>query len=208
MVAMNPAEATSQHRSDASQQMSTMGRKLFRFIEFDDEEQLLAEIHKHPIGAVVQGIVGIGISLALMVAVIVFALNIDRIGFDLGNSSSTVKAILIGGGLLLGLLALAVTAISVVIYRSSIIFVTDQKIAEVTYISIFNRKITQLGIGSVEDVTVHQSGIFARLFNYGTIVVETAGEVENCNFTMMPNPNYYAQKIIQSHEGSVHKYGN
>lgn len=207
---MNPTdtEAEKLHRTEASGLMSPMGKKLFRFIEFDADEELVAEVRKHPIGALVQAITGVGISLALIIAITALAFNLDRFGIDLGDGGSNIKALIITAGLILGLVTLAITAISVVIYRSSIIFVTNEKIAEVTYISIFNRKITQLGIGSIEDVTVHQNGLFPRLFDYGTIVVETAGEAENCNFTMLPTPNFYAQKIIQVHEVFVHKYGN
>lgn len=208
MVAMANIQANSPHRSEAMQQLTPMGKKLFRFVEFDDDEELLAEIRKHPIGAIMQAIIGVTISLILMLALVLLALNLENLGFDLGDGGGGIKMLLIGGGILLGLVALAVTAITVVIYRSSVIFITNQKIAEVAYVSVFNRKITQLGIGSVEDVTVHQRGLLARLFDYGTIVVETAGEVENCNFTMMPNPNFYAQKIIQAHELYIHKYGN
>ncbi|HSX52892.1 MAG TPA: PH domain-containing protein [Patescibacteria group bacterium] len=205
---MAQTETMSAHRLQACEGMSAMGKKLFRYVEFDDTEELIAEIRKHPIGAFARGITGAFISLIIVLATSALALNLDNFNIDFGDNSHIIKLILIAVGLVLGLLALAATALTVVIYRSSVIFITDQKIAEVMYVSIFNRKVTQLGVGSVEDVTVQQRGLFPRLFNYGTIVVETAGEVENCNFTMLPNPNFYSQKIIQDHELYVQKYGN
>jgi len=200
----------SDHQQQASTVLSPMGKKLFHYIEFDDSEVLIAEIRKHPIGAIVQGIIGVLISIVLVVSTMLLAANIDKLGFSTGDGtgSGTIKAVLIIVGLILGLLALAITALSIVVYLSNIIFITDQKIAEVAYISVFNRKVTQLGIGSVEDVTVAQQGLFPRLFHYGTIVVETAGEVENCDFSLLPNPNFYSQKIIEAHELYVRKYGN
>jgi len=71
------------------------------------------------------------------------------------------------------------------------------------YKTIFDRKISQLGIGDVQDVTVTQKGIFARIFNYGTLVIETAGEQVNYIFTYTPRPYETAKQIVGSHENIV-----
>ncbi len=189
--------------------MSPIGKKLFRFVEFDDEEQLIAEIRKHPIGAIAVIIIGVTISLALVIALSVLAFNLDRFGFEMAEGAGTgIKMLIIGGAFLLGLLALAVTAISLVLYRLNVVFITSEKIAEVRYVSLFNRQVTQLNIGKVEDITVTQRGIFAHLFDYGTMLIETAGEKTNPAFTMVPNPNLRSQQIIEAHERYVEKYGN
>jgi len=201
---MDNSTAISPHKAEASAKLSPMGAKLFRYIEFDDKEELLAEIRKHPIGAIVTGATGVIIALVIAIATTLLARNLGNL--DITNNDS-MKALLLAGGLILALLALAITAISVAIYNNNVIYVTNQKIAEVSYVSIFNRKVTQLGMGSVEDVTFRQQGIFAKIFGYGTIIVETAGEVENCYFTLMPNPNFYAQKIIQAHEDYINVHG-
>lgn len=196
------------HRTKASQQMSPIGRRLFKFIEFDPEEELVAEIRKHPIGFTAIGIVGAFIALAVILGAALLAANLDNLGLVSGDNSSSLKPILVGFGVLLSLFVLLVAAISIVLYRLNVIYVTNQKIAEVSYISLFNRKITQLGMGQIEDVTDRKRGIYAYIFNYGTLIIETAGELENATFTIVPNPNFYAQKIIQAHEQSVHKFGN
>lgn len=98
--------------------------------------------------------------------------------------------------------------IAAVIYNNSVVFVTSEKIVQVLYISLFNRKISQLGIGDVQDVTVQQVGIFPRIFNYGTLVVETAGEQQNYTFTYTPRPYESAKAIVGAHEKDVAAHGN
>lgn len=204
---MNIPTAMSPHKAEACRQLSPVGQKFFRFIEFDDSEVLLAEIRKHPIGLVFIAATGLFISLVIAIATSVLALSIGNSNLftDSGNAP---QAILITIGLLLAGLGIVATFIIGVIYRSNVVFVTDQKLAEVAYVSLFNRRIIQLGIGSVEDVTVTQKGILPRIFNYGTLLVETAGEIENATFTYVPKPNETSQLIIQTHEEYVQKYGN
>jgi hypothetical protein len=200
-------QTMSAHRAEAYKKLSPMGAKLFKYIEFDDDEDLLAEIRKHPVGVVGISIVGILIAFIIGASTILLAVSLNSAAVDVGGGG-LVQTLLVAGGVILALLALAATAIAVVIYRSSVVFVTNEKIAEVAYLSIFNRKVTQLGVGNVEDVTVQQKGILSHIFDYGNITVETAGESENCSFTMTPHPNFYSRIIIEAHEEFVHKHGN
>lgn len=204
---MDIPTAMSPHKAEACRKLSPIGQKLFRFVEFDDEEELLAEIRKHPFGLFLIVITGIFISLTILFATTVLSVGAGSSGaFD--QFGNTPQLLLIIFGLLLTGLGLVATFVIGIIYRSNVVFVTNQKIAEVMYISLFNRRIIQLGIGSVEDVTVSQKGIFPRIFNYGMLLVETAGELENCTFTYVPKPNETSQLIIQTHEVYVQKYGN
>jgi hypothetical protein len=100
------------------------------------------------------------------------------------------------------------TGIGAYLYISNVILVTSEKLAQVLYKSIFNRKISQLSIGDVQDVTVNQVGLTARLFNYGTIIIETAGEQDNYDFTYVPDPYKKSKLIVGSHEVNLTKYGN
>lgn len=188
---------TSLHKGRANIKLSPMGAKLFRYVEFDDNEEFLVEIRKHPIGAIVTAATGILIAFIIAITTTLVARNFDWLSVSGGSG---IKALLLTGGLILSLLALGATGLSVFVYRSNVIYVTNQKIAEVAYLSIFNRKITQLGLGSIENVTYQQDGIFPHLFDYGHIVIETASEIENTSFSLVPRPNFYSQIIIQAHE--------
>ncbi len=49
-------------------------------------------------------------------------------------------------------------------------------------------------------MTAEQNGILAKMFNYGVLKAETAGEHSKFTFTNCPNPTLYAQQIIQARE--------
>jgi ABC-type multidrug transport system fused ATPase/permease subunit len=188
--------------------LSGIGRRLFNIIEFDENEQLKYEIRKHPFGLLVIYFTGLfvagAIFLLLVVAPAFVAGDPVDIGFDLTNA----KVILASLGGLLTVLAIIGTAIGAYLYQSNVVLVTSEKLAQVLYRTIFDRKISQLSIGDVQDVTVTQVGIFARIFNYGTLVVETAGEQQNYTFTYTPNPYIAAKAIVEAHEENLKQYGN
>lgn len=103
---------------------------------------------------------------------------------------------------------LAVMTIQAILYSNNVIFVTSEKIAQILYINLFNKKISQLSIGDVQDVTVTQKGILAHIFNYGTLVIETAGEQQNYNFTYIPEPYKNSKLIVGAHERNLVQFGN
>lgn len=202
---MNPM---TEHSKEAYSRLSSIGQRFFKFIEFDDNERLVGEIRKHPFGLLVIDIVGFSITALLAIIPISLALNLDT--FDLGGSpnSSAISGLLIFVGVLLATLSIIATLISAMLYRNNVIYVTSDKIAQVLYTSLFNRKMSQLSIGDVQDVTVTQKGIFARIFNYGTLVIETAGEQQNYTFNYVPDPYQSARLIVGAHEENLKEYGN
>ena len=98
--------------------------------------------------------------------------------------------------------------ISAILFTNNVIYVTSEKLAQVLYITLFNRKISQLSIGDVQDVTVTQKGILAHMFNFGTLVIETAGEQQNYTFTYIPDPYKHSKLIVGSHERNLVEFGN
>jgi hypothetical protein len=66
--------------------------------------------------------------------------------------------------------------------------------------ALFNKQSSQLSLGNLEDVTVEQNGILTHMFNYGVIKAETAGERSKFTFRYCPNPNLYAQQILNARE--------
>ena len=125
-----------------------------------------------------------------------------------GQQVDSLQRILFAVSMFFGLGGLVVTTISAILYVNNVILVTTEKIAQILYFSLFNRKISQLSIGDVQDVSVSQNGIFPHLFNYGTLVIETAGEQQNYTFTFVPKPYQSSQAVVGAHEENLKLYGN
>lgn len=188
--------------------LSSVGRKHLHLIELDKDEELVYEIRKHPIGLVGIYLLGIFITTIIvgMVLLVVYALDGDRIG--IGNDLSSLTPLAVILGMVLSVLSLILTGISAYLYQSNVVFVTTHKIAQVLYRNIFSRKISQLSIGDVQDVTTLQKGVLDRIFNYGTLIIETAGEQSNYTFTFTPSPYEATREIVNAHEENLKKYGN
>lgn len=85
-------------------------------------------------------------------------------------------------------------------WRNDYVVVTDQRIVRVwRTILTFTSNISEIAIESVHEVNyqVPPYDPFARLFNYGTIQVKTAGDAGNFRFDLIPNPEKFQQVIIE-----------
>jgi hypothetical protein len=183
-------------------------KHLMERMEFDDNEKLICEIRKHPVGLVLIYITGVLVTAAMLIIFMLLPNMFDGASSGLGNGYDSARPILAVIGGVLALLSLGSTAIGAYLYQGNVVLVTSEKIAQVLQISLFNRKISQLSIGDVQDVTVTQHGILAHMFNYGTIVIETAGEQQNYTFTFAPQPYERAKDIVYAHEENLKLYGN
>ncbi len=190
------------------EQLSARARRFFDMIEFDENEQLIWEIRKHPFGLFIIYFSGAAISALIFTFLVLGPVLFTRDFLGLGIDLGTLRPIAIGVGFLLTIGGLVGTAIGAYLYQANIVLVTSEKIAQLLYTSLFDRKISQLSIGDVQDVSVQQKGIFARIFNYGTLVIETAGEQNNYIFTYTPRPYETSKAIVNSHEENLKAFGN
>lgn len=86
------------------------------------------------------------------------------------------------------------------IYRQSKLIISDKNLTQVLQRGLLSRKVSELSMANVEDVTADQHGVFASLFGYGDLNVETAGEQNNFNFKFCPKPNFYGRVILDARQ--------
>jgi hypothetical protein len=177
---------------------------LLDLFENDPDEQLICQINKHPIGLVfiwTATLVMFGLIIAASYLVMRFG---PEIGIDFANFRTIVR-------LVFGILAFAVLLGGYVmawVYKRSSLIVTSEKLVQLIQRNLFDRKISQLSIGDVQDVSVEQRGLAARMFKYGTMTIETAGEHSNYTFDFVPYPYECGKEIVGAHERNLRIYGN
>ena len=181
--------------------LSPSARQVFKLIEFDPDEKLIAEIRKHWFGLFLIYTIGTAITVLALVGAVAAAATTSA-------ELDSIRMPLILLSLILALLSTVFTAIGAYLYRSNVILVTSDKLAQLLAYGIFQRKISQLSIGDVQDVTVRQHGIIAHALNYGTIIIETAGEQQNYTFSFAPDPYQASKDIVNSHEENLKLHGN
>jgi uncharacterized membrane protein YdbT with pleckstrin-like domain len=95
--------------------------------------------------------------------------------------------------------------IATYVYRQSKLIVTDQNLIQILQNGLFSRKVSRLSVSNVEDVSADQHGFLQTLFIYGTLTVETEGEMKNFVFPYCPNPNKYADQILDARQAYANR---
>lgn len=164
-----------------------------RVEHINPDEVKVADVRRHPIGLFfiyLQTIVALGLSLFLIFAFLPSFLRV--LGLEDDSGAKVViylfALLAIGFGLLFLILAAR-------IYQASQLIITNDNITQIMQVGLFHRKVSEISMENVEDVTAYQKGIFQTFFNYGRVHVETAGEQDNYDFIYCPNPNAYAKAI-------------
>lgn len=189
-------------------QLSSGARQAFKLIEFDADEKLLFEVRKHWFGLFLIYFTGTLLAAAPLGVAMGAALVDAESMANTGVSLSTLRLPLVLACLLATVLVVGGTAIGAFLYKSNVILITSEKLAQLLNVTLFERRVSQLSIGDVQDVSVHQDGVLAHFFKYGTIVIETAGEQQNYTFTFASYPYETAKMIVSAHEENLKLYGN
>lgn len=163
-------------------------------------ESVVSEIKKHPVGAMFIFIAGLLISFSVIGASI---LIFSFLKTNTEDSINKLAPLSIAVGLIVAFIVLAVSLVNVYLYNQNKLILTTEKIAQIQYTTIVDRKVVQLSIDRLQDVSVSQVGVFPRIFKYGTVIIDTAGEQEDCIFSYAPDPYELSRVIMEQHEKSV-----
>jgi uncharacterized membrane protein YdbT with pleckstrin-like domain len=186
-------------QSDVAQKAAERRGRLFdptgRVESLTSDETLVADVRRHPIGLLflyIQLIVGIVVSLVLIIVFLPTITDVFGVNQDTASAVASLFALVTVS---LGIIFLI---IATRIYKGNQLIVSDKNITQVLQLGLFNRKVSELSMANVEDVTAQQGGILPTIFNYGVLRIETAGEQNNFHFIYCPNPNAYAKAILDS----------
>ncbi len=157
-------------------------------------EIVICNIKRHPIG-----ILGVYLTFALLV-VIVAALGVAAPTLFPNTDSDQLHLIAVGALLFAVLFAGIFAFIARTVYYGNRWIVTSDSITQIERHSLFDTQSSQLSLANLEDITVHQDGIIANIFSYGTLNAETAGERSKFVFPFCPNPTDEAKKILLARE--------
>lgn len=145
-------------------------------------------------------------ALGLAFGLIFFLLPDVLDSLDLNDSSAEGIAILAASAV--ALLTLFFMVLVTKIYLTNKIIITKDNVTHVTQIGLFHKKVSEISMANVEDVTAHRKGILATIFNYGRLHIETAGEQNNYDFLYCPNPSAYAKAIQDARLEFIKTHGD
>ncbi len=157
-------------------------------------------IKRHPIGLVP---VYLFVLIGTVVALVVFGGLIGGSGEDFIDIPDGILGLLL---LILIIFIFIAGMIGRQVYWANELLITDENVIQILRPTLLNRQVAQLNLGKIQDVSVSQKGFFQMTFKYGTIIIETAGEVASYKFVYAPKPNELAAKIILAHDEYIARH--
>lgn len=90
-------------------------------------------------------------------------------------------------------------------YYLSLQIITNVRIVEISQEGLFSHTISELNVDKIEDVTSQVNGIFGTIFNYGDVIIQTAGKEEHFIFESVPNPSQIEKVVLDLYESAKEK---
>lgn len=94
------------------------------------------------------------------------------------------------------LIVLAFILESFLTWFFNVYIVTDERVIDVDFYNLIYKEISDAKIDKIQDVTYRVGGVVRTLFNYGDVLIQTAGTVTNFDFIAVPQPAEVA-RILQ-----------
>ncbi len=124
--------------------------------------------------------------------------DIERIA---GASLPSLSAI----SLFLAVIVIGLSIGVIWIWRHNRVVITNKHIVDVDQLGLFNRKVSTLTLQRIQDVSADVKGPLQTILQYGTVIVQTAGERENFSFNYIKCPYEVEQYILDIHQKYSHE---
>ena len=90
-------------------------------------------------------------------------------------------------------------------YYLDVWFITEKRIISIDQVSIFHRKISNLGLDKIQDVSIEQKGLIQSTMKFGDILVKTAAEGDFGFYMRDAEDPDRVREIIFSHHVYEHE---
>lgn len=153
------------------------------FVGADSEEKIVLLLRRHPITNLGWTI----ISLLMVTAPVVLLLFgfFEAIPFEL----------LVVGVLFWYLITFAFTLEQFLSWFFNVYIITDERVFDVDFINLVYREITDAELDNIEDVTVRVGSVIRTVFDFGDVMIQTAGATPQVDFEAVPHPDRVAQVL-------------
>lgn len=155
-----------------------------RFVGADHQEKIVLLLRKHPVTNLRWLLT---VALMLMVPMAASFLTVFT---DLAAEYQVVAL------LSWYLITLAFSVEQFLTWFFNVNILTDERVFDVDFVNLLYREISEANIDQIQDVTVQMGGVMRATFNYGDVVIQTAGEIPQIEFKAVPQPDRVA-KILR-----------
>ncbi|MEK7592146.1 MAG: PH domain-containing protein [Patescibacteria group bacterium] len=79
----------------------------------------------------------------------------------------------------------------------NIYIVTNHRVVDIDFVQLLFKKLSEARLSKIQDVSYQTSGVFAAIFNFGDVHIQTAGELPNFEFGSVPRPDTVVTTISE-----------
>lgn len=165
-----------------------------RFETQEEEEEVILFLRQH----IIVNVGWVLITLILLVApigLIPFALQ--SLPFPLANHPGYVVV----GTAFWYVATFGFALASFIHWFFNIYIVTNERIVDIDFIHLLFKQFSEAEITKIQDISYSTGGVLATVFNYGNVLIETAGEFPNLEFESVPHP----EKVVEVIRGLEQK---
>jgi len=105
---------------------------------------------------------------------------------------STLRLVVVYAWLLLALIIFWSGFLS---WYFNVNIISNERVVDVDFYNLIYKEISDAEIENIEDVTLVMAGVAQTVFNYGSVLIQTAAETPQLRFENVPNPALVVQVL-------------
>ncbi len=167
-------------------EMHGQSQKKYPHLNLSKGEFVILAVQRHPIGLFKIWAIGLLFILAFMT---VYYLTFVGSGASAGLQDFAPIAAAV-----LAVMTILVTAgvfVATYVYTENRFYLTNESVIQEIHNSLFSHNEQTVSLSNIEDASYKQDGIFAMIFNYGTIRLSTEGDETTYRFNYVANPRHH-----------------
>lgn len=77
----------------------------------------------------------------------------------------------------------------------NIYIVTNKRILDIDFYNLIHKQVADASVDKIQEVSFNRGGVFATLFGYGDVFIQTAGAAPNFDFHRTPKPELVVKTL-------------
>ncbi|MFA5128241.1 MAG: PH domain-containing protein [Patescibacteria group bacterium] len=161
------------------------------FIHAKDYEKVLHKLRRHPFTFLPTALF---FAVLLILPIAIGFLIKTQLSTWLANEAIFTALILLGSIYYIGALIFFFT--NFVDFYLDLLVVTNDRLVDMEQNGLFSRTVAEVDLYQIQDVTSEIKGVFATLFNYGDMTIQTAGSVPKFIVHNIKDPHHLRIELM------------
>lgn len=155
------------------------------FEEKDKDENILLFLRRH----IITNVSWISLSiLFLLIPPLVFFVNSQLFSFDISNIFSLPMRFILIFTIFYYSIVLTYIFVNFISWYFNISLITNKRVLDVDFSGLVYKNVSATKLTLLQDASYTQTGVIRSVFDYGDVLLQTAGSLENFDISAVPYP--------------------